>query len=170
MDHFRRQLVLSAPAADVYQALATQQGLQGWWTQSCEADGHAGGRATFRFGQTRKVMRIDRLEPGREVRWHCIESHIAIAGVPPDEWRDTQIVFRLTPRGAAQTVLDFEHIGLTPALACWGACNKGWDHFLGSLRSLVESGEGAPYLPSVSASCGGAATAAAASGASAALA
>lgn len=153
MDHFRRQLILSAPAADVYQALATQQGLRSWWTESCEADSRVGGHATFRFGQTYKVMRIDRLEAGREVRWHCIESHIVAPGVPKEEWLDTEIVFRLTPRGASQTLLDFEHVGLTPAVKCWEICNEGWSQFLASLQSLVESGEGTPFDPALAASC-----------------
>jgi uncharacterized protein YndB with AHSA1/START domain len=153
MDHYRRQLILSAPAADVYRAIATQQGLRSWWTTSCDADSHVGGRATFRFGPSWKAMRIDRLEPGREVLWHCVESHLVATGVKPQEWLGTDIAFRLTPRGTAQTVLDFEHVGLTPAIECWEICNEGWNQFLGSLQSLVETGEGAPFDPALAASC-----------------
>ena len=153
MDHYRRQLVLSASAADVYLAIATQQGLRSWWTEACDADSHVGGLATFRFGSTHKTMRIDRLDPDREVRWHCVQSHIVAPGVPEGEWQGTDIVFRLTPRGAAQTVLDFEHIGLTPAIACWQICNDGWSQFLGSLQSLVETGTGAPFVPAEGAGC-----------------
>lgn len=157
MDHYHRQLLLSAPAADVYQAVATQRGVRSWWNDACEINSHVGGLASFRFGQSHAVMRIDRLEPGREVRWHCV-SHVAAQGGEPGEWLDTDIVFRLTPRGEAQTVLDFEHIGLTPALACWDDCNAGWERFMASLQKLVETGQGAPFMASTGASCQGAAT------------
>jgi uncharacterized protein YndB with AHSA1/START domain len=167
MGHYHRQLMLSAPAADVYRAVATQQGVRSWWNDACEVADHVGGLASFSFGQTRKVMRIDRLEPGREVRWHCVESHIDAAGIAPGEWLGTDIVFQLTPRGETQTVLDFEHIGLTPDLGCWGICNAGWDQFMVSLRSLVETGQGAPFMASANASCQGAATLAASASAAA---
>jgi uncharacterized protein YndB with AHSA1/START domain len=36
MNHYQRQLLLSASPAAVYQALTTQQGLRSWWTQTCE--------------------------------------------------------------------------------------------------------------------------------------
>jgi len=56
-------------------------------------------------------------------------------------------VFRLSPE-AGGTRLDFEHIGLTPALQCFDICQSGWTIFLGSLESLVETGQGQPFLPS----------------------
>ena len=79
MNRYRRQLLLSASPATVYQALTTQQGLRGWWTQTCEVSSTVGGRATFRFNRTCKVMQIEGLVPDREVRWHCVQAHIDAA-------------------------------------------------------------------------------------------
>jgi len=146
MDHYRKQLLISAPPAAVYRAIATREGLRAWWNEACEADSAIGGQATFRFGHNRKVMRITNLTPGREVRWHCVEANIEAPGVTrKDEWVGTDMVFKLTPQGPSNTMLDFEHIGLTPALQCYPICNGGWNYFLGSLQNLAETGKGTPF-------------------------
>ncbi len=153
-DHFQRQLLLAAPPATVYKALATQQGLRDWWTHSCEADTSPGGHITFRFGSTHKVMRIDSLVPGQEVRWHCVEANIEIPGVHDKaEWVGTDIVFKLTPVEGNKTRLDFDHIGLTPAFECYTQCEAGWTLFLGSLQKLVETGTGTPYVEGLAEVC-----------------
>jgi len=147
MTHYRRQIDLAASPATVYAALSTQDGLRGWWTQTCDADETQGGRATFRFGPHHKTMRIDRLDPGREVQWTCVGAHLEVPGMAPDEWVGTTIAWRLAPDGHTGTQLDIEHVGLTPALACWELCRTGWDQFIGSLQSYVEQGKGQPFVP-----------------------
>jgi len=160
MEHYRQRLLLSASPETVYQALATQRGLRGWWTEDCDAGAEVGQRASFRFGRHHKAMRIEALVPGREVRWHCVEAHLEVPGLArPDEWVGTQIVFNLSAHGAAGTALDFEHIGLTPELGCYGLCQEGWQQYLASLQVLVETGRGAPYVPAAAA-CGSNAAAA----------
>lgn len=147
MNHYQRQLVLAATPATVYQALTTPEGLRGWWTQTCDVATTPGGKTTFRFGEHHKVMRNDSLLPDREVRWHCVEARINVdAFSRKDEWVGTDIVFRLTPEPRGRTLLRFEHIGLTPALECFAVCECGWNFYLGSLQSLVETGQGTPHL------------------------
>lgn len=146
-NHYQRQTVLQASPDAVYQALATPQGLQGWWTSTCDIATAVGGRSTFRFGDTWKVMEIEHLAPD-EVRWHCAQANMEAPGIADkQEWVGTRIVFRLSPQGEGATRLAFEHIGLTPALACYGICNDGWNQFLASLQRLVETGQGAPFTP-----------------------
>jgi uncharacterized protein YndB with AHSA1/START domain len=148
MNHYRRQLALAASADAVYQALSTQKGLRSWWTQTCDVASTVGGKATFRFGEHHKVMQITRLVAALEVRWHCVEALINVdAFKRKDEWVGTDIVFKLIPQSAGTTLLDFEHVGLTPDFECFGVCQSGWDLYLGSLQSLVETGQGAPFVP-----------------------
>ena len=148
MSHYQRQLLLSASPAAVYQAIATQAGLRGWWTHTCDADSHVGGRATFQFNQSRKVMNLTSLVPEREVRWQCAEAYIDADFLQhKDEWVGTQIVFKLAPTGDGGTRLDFEHLGLSPALQCFDICTSGWNQFMGSLQSYVETGTGQPFTP-----------------------
>lgn len=149
-NHYQRQMLLAAPPAAVFQALTTTDGLRAWWTPTCEADSEVGGRAVFRFDSTQKAMRITRLAPDREVAWQCVEAHIDARGVQhKDEWVGTHIMFRLSPaQGGSHTQLDFEHIGLTPALECFDVCTSGWKQFLDSLQAWVETGDGRPFIPS----------------------
>jgi uncharacterized protein YndB with AHSA1/START domain len=156
MNNYRCQLLLTATPAAVYLALTTSHGLQQWWTPTCETDSVAGGRASFRFDSTHKAMRIERLVPGREVAWQCVEAHIDAPDVQhKDEWVGTHIVFRLAPTAdGSQTRLDFEHIGLTPALECFDVCRGGWDQFLASLQAWVETGRGRPFVPAATATAG----------------
>jgi uncharacterized protein YndB with AHSA1/START domain len=146
MNHYQQSLVLETNPASVYAALTTAEGLRGWWTQDCDVQTKVGGTIRLRFGQTRKALRIERLEPGSEVRWLCTAAHIAAGQLTHrDEWFGTQMIFRLTPQGNERTRLDFEHIGLVPALECYQMCHDGWRHFLGSLQKFTETGRGAPY-------------------------
>jgi hypothetical protein len=54
-------------------------------------------------------------------------------------------VFELASAGPDRTELTFRHAGLRPSLDCYDSCSLGWDHYLRSLRSLVETGTGMPY-------------------------
>lgn len=147
MDHYQNQLTLAASPSAVYKALTTQEGLRGWWTQTCEVAGAVGGEHTFRFNQTFKVMKIDALLPDSEVSWLCTGANLEAPGVQSkNEWLGTRIVFRLSPAEGGKTLLDFEHIGLTPALQCFDICQSGWNLFLGSLQKFVETGQGAPFI------------------------
>ena len=146
MNHYQQTLVIHADPAAVYAAVATEAGLRAWWTPNCTADKRVGGTATFRFGETSKDMRIERLDANREVRWLCTRAFIAIDKLArKDEWVGTEIVFRLTPTVDGKTRLDFEHIGLEPTLECYDLCNSGWNHFLASLQQFVETGRGTPW-------------------------
>ena len=148
MKHYRQTLVIEAPPAAVYQALATPEGIRGWWTQDCEADSAVGGNIRLRFGATQKILRIERLDSDREVCWSCTEAHIAAAQLArKDEWVGTRMVFRLAPEGDRRTRLDFEHVGLTSDLQCYDLCNDGWRYFMHSLSRFAETGRGTPYEP-----------------------
>ncbi len=146
MSHYRQHLILDANPDTVYAALTTPEGLRGWWTQDCDVPTEVGETIHFRFGRTHKEMRIEKLEPGREVRWLCTGAHIAAERLTHrDEWVGTQLVFRLTPEGAGRTRVDFEHVGLVPTFECYDLCSNGWQYYLGSLQRFVDSGRGTPH-------------------------
>lgn len=146
MTHYQQSLTIHAPIATIYEALTTTAGLRGWWTRDCEVGAAVGESIELRFERTFKSLRIERLEPQCEVRWRCIHAHIASAHLAQrDEWAGTQILFHLAPTADGHTRLDFEHLGLVPALECYGACQNGWRHFLDSLQQYAETGCGTPF-------------------------
>jgi uncharacterized protein YndB with AHSA1/START domain len=139
----RIEIDLAAAPHQVYEVIATADGVRSWWTDGTFAEEVGGvGRLTFGSGWTE--LRIEKLVPDREVEWSCVGQQIEHFD-PTDEWVGTTIRFDLTPiDGGRGTHLVFAHQGLA-GLACEKMCVKGWDHYIrASLRTLVESGEGAP--------------------------
>jgi uncharacterized protein YndB with AHSA1/START domain len=147
---YQRELALSAPVARVFDAIATEEGVRGWW--STDVTGSAAVGDVLRFGFTLPthaewiVMRVDAAVRTSLVRWTCVAQYVAPVGLSKhDEWVGTEVNFRLTPTGPSTCALEFSHVGLTPALECYSVCSNGWDYFLASLVSLVERGAGDPY-------------------------
>lgn len=145
MNHFQHRLVIGAPAASVFAAITSIDGLRGWWTQDCDGSTRIGGTIHFRFGPSHADMRVEGLDANREVRWLCTGEYIAADQLSrKDEWVGTHVVFRLTAESATRTRLDFEHVGLVPAFECYDLCRNGWQYYLGSLQQLLETGHGMP--------------------------
>ena len=146
MKNYQRTLTVAANPAAVYAALSTIDGLRSWWTEDCEGSAAAGGTIHFRFGDTSKDMRVERLEAGREVRWLCTRAHIAADFLTrKDEWVGTEVVFHISTAGHGRSRVEFEHIGFVPSFECYQICDSGWQQFLGSLQQYLETGAGAPY-------------------------
>lgn len=84
------------------------------------------------------------------MRWVCTGAFIDVPSLGrKEEWTGTEMIFRLSATGAGKTRLDFEHIGVCPALECYAMCARGWRHFLGSLQHYLETGAGMPYRTTV---------------------
>ena len=154
MSDFQHSLVLDASPETIFAALTTPAGLRGWWTQDCDIATAVGGTSHFRFGPNHKDMRIERLEPGREVRWRCTRAHIAVSGLARrDEWVGTTLTFHIAPEDDGRTRLDFVHAGLVPALECYDLCSRGWRHFLASFERYVHTGCGSPHAFAATTGC-----------------
>jgi uncharacterized protein YndB with AHSA1/START domain len=139
--HFRK--TVEASPDDVYEALATQAGLAGNWTDQLEVAEEPGGVARFGFGpdwaKTLEV-RIDALEPGRRVEW------TPVGGFPG--WVGTSIAWELEPADDGGTVVHFRHGGW-PEQAADGEmamCGYTWAMIIERLAAQVAGGERAPYF------------------------
>ena len=147
MHSFKFDLLVAAPAAKVFEALTTQQGIQSWWTTSSEVGTAVGEHITIRFGGTFKVVQIEALHPATEVRWRVVDAHLVVPGLArTNEWLGTTIVLQLVPQSDTVTRLALEHIGLTPEVECYDICSQGWTQFLESLKAYLETGKGSPYV------------------------
>jgi uncharacterized protein YndB with AHSA1/START domain len=122
---------------ETYRALATRDGLAGWWTTATHGDSKVGGVVKFRFGERGGFdMKVLELEPGKRVLWQVIDG--------PQEWIDTKVSFDLKRDGDTTIVL-FKHQGWKEPVEFMHHCSTKWGVFLVSLKSLVETGKGAPY-------------------------
>ena len=128
--------IKSSSLDDVYRALTTLEGLSGWWTSDTQGDGKVGGVLLFRFGGGGFDMKILELHPARRVLWQVVDG--------PEEWIGTKISFDLEQRGEWTIVL-FKHAGWKEPVEFMHHCSTKWAVFLLSLKSLMETGKGAPW-------------------------
>ncbi len=148
MTNFRHQpgpdyaahLTIQAPPEAVYAALATVDGLCGWWTQAAGGSAEPGGefRVEFAGYGIYKVARVEESVRPVAVRWLVLDCK-------HQDWIGTMISFELSPAGPDASELRFVHRGLRPALECYESCEAGWDFYLRSLASYAETGAGQPY-------------------------
>ena len=132
---------IKAPISKVYAALATVEGVAGWWTRETSGASEPGGKMTFLFRDPRgeqigkMVMTVVSLTPDRTVHWRVLEG--------PPEWLGTDLTFSLSQQDD-QTILLFGHQGWRESGEFMAHCSMKWGTFLLSLRDLVESGRGQP--------------------------
>jgi uncharacterized protein YndB with AHSA1/START domain len=117
--------------------------VRGWW--SGEIDGRTdklGAQFTYRYEDVhRSTQRITELVPGKKVVWHVLDAKLNFAK-DKSEWNGTDIVFEIA-RKANKTELRFTHVGLVPAIECYGKCSGAWGFYIkDSLRSLITTGKG----------------------------
>jgi hypothetical protein len=133
---------VKAPLADVYEALATTDGVAGWWTRDAEGPSEVGASfmPKFRDDATGELvggftLRVEELEPSRRVSWLVEEG--------PAEWIGTHIDFDLKSEDGYTIVL-FSHRDWKEAVEFTNHCSTKWAVFMMSLKHLVESGAGEP--------------------------
>ncbi len=136
-EDYTARVSLSGSAEATFAALTTTDQLAAWWTEVTGV-GTRGGELRFTFGSdsAAAVMRVDAAEPARVV-WTCISCHF-------EDWIGTVVSFDITPTNDGGCDLAFRHHGLTPKLVCYLDCRSGWDHFIPSLQSFIDTGVGNP--------------------------
>lgn len=119
--------------------------VRGWWSGEIEGRTDTpGAEFTYRYKDVHDTtQRIVEWVPGSRVVWHVVDSHINFVK-DRTEWNGTDIVFEIT-RTPDGTELRFTHVGLAPAIECYGDCARAWTFYINdSLRRLITTGKGRP--------------------------
>ena len=138
METIRHRIGAESPITDVYNAIATREGVEGWWTRRVEGDSRVGSQLAFFFGgdEPSAVMDVVELTAPKRVVWHCAQG--------PAEWVDTTITFDLREENG-ETVLLFTHAGWREPVPFMHHCGTRWAYFLMSLRTGLEGGKATPF-------------------------
>jgi hypothetical protein len=80
-------------------------------------------------------VKVLELEPGKRVLWQVTGG--------PEEWLGTRISFDLEQKDDYAVVL-FKHMGWKEPVEFMHHCSTKWGVFMMSLKSLMETGKGAP--------------------------
>ena len=131
---------IKAPLDEVYKALTAREGLAAWWTNNTQGDSKVGAVLQFRFSAGGVEiggfdMQVLELRPSTRVLWQVVEG--------PEEWVGTKVSFDLRQEGEYAIVL-FKHQGWREPVEFMHHCSTKWATFLLSLKSLLETGNGAP--------------------------
>jgi uncharacterized protein YndB with AHSA1/START domain len=128
---------IKSSSPEVYKALTTREGLSAWWTTNTQGESKADGVLLFRFGDRGGFdMKVLELQPDKRVLWQVVDG--------PQEWIGTRISFDLRQEGD-WTIVFFKHQGWKEPVEFMSHCSTKWGVFLLSLKSLLETGKGAPY-------------------------
>ena len=122
-------------------AFAAINNPRAWW--SGEIDGgteRLGDEFTYRYKDLHfSRQKIVELVPDKRVVWLVTEATMSFLE-DTAEWEGTTIAFDIAARGDSTEVV-FTHVGLRPAVECYGACTDAWTSLItGSLRQLIETG------------------------------
>jgi len=133
-----QEMTIEATPEKVFNALTRQVELAQWWTNHVNAEPRVGSVAEFRFNDGAVVfhMEITELVDGKKVHW-------AVRLGPP-HWEGTTVTWNLTPVGKGTKLL-FGHHGFAAVDAAYEETREGWEYFLGSLKSYLETGKGTPH-------------------------
>jgi uncharacterized protein YndB with AHSA1/START domain len=139
MPDIRHRVGINAPAAAVYDAIATTEGLCGWWTRDVRGESALGSSIAFHFGNEEPgaLMDVTALDPARTVAWSCSAG--------PSEWVGTEVRFDLKPGVDGETVVLFTHADWREPVEFMHHCSTKWAQFLISLKHDLEGAAATPY-------------------------
>ena len=132
---------IDADANKIYEALSTAKGLASFWTADSHAEPKVGSIAKFGFHGPVLEMKIDKLEPGKRVRW---STH---GGFP--QWNGTTVTWEIEPAKDGGHEVTFNHEGWPDGLPAkdLASVNYTWGRVVGRLKKYAETGKPAPFFP-----------------------
>jgi uncharacterized protein YndB with AHSA1/START domain len=134
-DPYAGSIAIAATGNQVFAALTTLDGLSKWWTPSVTGTPQPGGELRFAFDGADELirMRVEATTPTRALTWTCLEH----TGDP--HWTDSRLAFELAETATGCT-LSLTHTGVAASRV-----QRGWEHFLTSIKDYLETGKGQPY-------------------------
>jgi len=139
-------LIIDAPAAEVYEALASADQIGRWWDKQTAVQTNRGLVLEHNPGPEHGVVRLRVVEqiPNQRVEWECISTHPMSS--PASAWTGTHFIFELSEQAApgigGATTLDFYHAGYNENSEFYEFNKAAWVDVLQNLKQVVESARG----------------------------
>ncbi len=132
------QVWINAPAARVYEAISTAEGISSWWDKQTATETDSGLVLEHNPGPEHGVVKLKVLQmaPDKWIEWECISTHPKSS--PASAWTGTHFSFEITER-ENMAILDFRHSGWDENSEYLGFCNFGWGVALQKLQRWCES-------------------------------
>ncbi len=139
MENIEHINYIKVPAAKVFEALTTQEGLGAVWTRKLIVKPETGFVNAFDFDDNYATkMKILVLEPEKKIHWECVEDD--------PEWVGTHVTFDLSEnKEKGVTTIVLKQLYWRELTDFYRYCNYNWAMFLFSLKSYCEDGKGLPF-------------------------
>lgn len=127
------------------EVFAAVNNVRGWWTGDIEGStDKLGDEFSYRHEDVHySKQKITGFVPGQKVVWLVVDAQLNFTQ-DKQEWKGTEIVFEIS-RKNDRTELRFTHVGLVPAIECYGACSNAWGFYINSsLFTFITQGKGEP--------------------------
>ena len=124
----------------IYEALATSDGVNGWWSNHTEGpDGvDSTMKVAFPDAPITFDFQVTEETPGERVAWRCLAG--------PPEWIGTDVSFDIQTDDADATSVLFSHDGWATTSESFPFIAYSWAQILPRLKTLVESGAAQPFF------------------------
>lgn len=140
--NYTASITVPNTADEMYKAI---NNVRGWWSKDIEGKTDEVGSVFYYHYKDfhHCTIKVAELTPGKKVVWQILHNSFSSPEFQ-GEWLNSSVVFEITSKGG-ETELQFTHIGLTPADACYEACSDGWGTYIkSSLKDLITTGKGEP--------------------------
>jgi Activator of Hsp90 ATPase homolog 1-like protein len=115
-----------------------------WWAEDFTGSARKlGDTFTIRIGETFADFRITKAVPDTRIVWQVTDCHLHWLK-DKTEWKGTSVLWELSSHEGT-TAVTMTHLGLVPAVECYGNCEAGWNFYVAtSLFQFMTEGEGQP--------------------------
>jgi len=130
---------LDAKPGAAYDAVASSEGVNGWWSNHTEGPDGVGSTMKVGFPDAPMTFDFEVVEDvaGERVAWKCLAG--------PPEWIGTEITFGIQTQGGETSVL-FAHDGWSTTKESFPFIAYSWAQILPRLKKLAETGESDPFF------------------------
>jgi uncharacterized protein YndB with AHSA1/START domain len=137
MHDIYHQFIVKAPAANVFNAFSTAQGLNSWWTLESAGMPAMGGQYRFYFSSEYDwKAQVISFKDGKELTWQMTKASA--------DWVLTEVGFILEKKKEG-TAVHFFHRNWKEVNEHFAITNFCWGQLLNGLKNYVEKGIIVPF-------------------------
>jgi len=131
---------VDAEQKEIYEQLATPEGVNGWWSNHTEGPDGIGSTMKVAFPDAPITFDFEVTDetPGERVEWRCLAG--------PPEWNGTTVSFDMQTDADGNSSVLFRHDGWATTVGSFPFIAYSWAQILPRLKKLAESGERDPYF------------------------